>query len=412
MNAEQLNKTATVSAELTFEDPEGNLATAVRKIDSPVDGDPIVTVDIDERILASPELIETGLLMPARIAHIGFGPKSRSLYDALKMLTGLDQLAAVGLGAGSFGHGAKRFLKYGKDNGIEGHARDFAKCLKDAKEESEHTSLDLSKEYKINDEKLVEELSAIKTEADEKAGAALTVLQSEIADTLDVNETGDRKRLIAAVSKARVYLDEGSKDISLFKVLAALKTGGEEGFSDIRDAIDEARKSLKTALGWHVKQKNDTKLRLKALASKFYISEDLVHENSTCPLCETKLTSSEQMALAKELASLKSEAEFAERAITDACGDIEKFLRQAMPEIIALYFNVVSSLNPRDDFILAIKERFSLANPFRGILTGLASFVTSFADNSLNTLPAFQHNPTSIQAVSYTHLTLPTILLV
>ena len=398
LNAEQLSETANVSAQLIFEDPEGNLATAFRKIESPVDGDPIATVEIDERLLASPELIETGLLMPARIAHIGFGPKSRSLYDALKMLTGLDRLAAVAQGAGSFGHGAKRFLKYGKDNGIDGHARDFEKCLSVAKEESEHTSLVLSKEYKIDDEKLVEDLSAIKTEADEKAGAALTVLQSEIADTLDVNETGDRKRLIAAVSKARVYLDEGSKGIDLFKVLAALKTGKEEGFSDISDVIDEARASLKKALGWHAKQKRDTKLRLKALASKFFVSEDLVHEYFTCPLCESKLTSSKQITLAEELASLKSEAQFAERAIADACGDIEKSLRQTMPKPIALHFEELCTLDPRSDFTAAIKKRFGLDNPFRDILTGLASFATSFADSLLSTLPEFQHNPTSIQA--------------
>ena len=55
--------------------------------------------------------------MPARIGHIGFGERSQSLHHALKLLTGLDRLASVAIGAGSFGHKAKRFLKYAKDHG-------------------------------------------------------------------------------------------------------------------------------------------------------------------------------------------------------------------------------------------------------------------------------------------------------
>ena len=74
-----LNKTARVSATLTFEDPSGLLATATRAIESPVEGEPNVNEEVDPRLLFSPELIETGLLMPARSGHIGFGTKSQSL---------------------------------------------------------------------------------------------------------------------------------------------------------------------------------------------------------------------------------------------------------------------------------------------------------------------------------------------
>lgn len=132
LNPGDLKKTAFVSGKLTFADPAGNLATAIRSVESPVVGDPVVTEDIDARFLAMPQLIETGLLMPARIGHIGFGSKSQSLYQALKMLTGLDQLAAIGAGAAGFGHGAKRFLKYAKDSGIDGFERDFKTCLERA----------------------------------------------------------------------------------------------------------------------------------------------------------------------------------------------------------------------------------------------------------------------------------------
>ena len=99
-----LKKDAVVWARLTFTNPAGETATAERKTTSPLSGDPTLDATIDPRLLSSPALIEAGLLMPMRIGHIGFGEKSRALYQALKMLTGLDQLASVASGAAALGH--------------------------------------------------------------------------------------------------------------------------------------------------------------------------------------------------------------------------------------------------------------------------------------------------------------------
>ena len=57
--------------------------------------------------------------MPARLVRIGFGEKSGSLYEAVKMLTGLDQLADIADGCIQFTHNGRRFLKYGKENGLD-----------------------------------------------------------------------------------------------------------------------------------------------------------------------------------------------------------------------------------------------------------------------------------------------------
>jgi len=201
---DDLKKTASVFGKLTFADPEGNLATAMRSVESPTDTTPIVTEEIDARLLTMPQLIETGLLMPARIGHVGFGSKSQTLYQALKMLTGLDQLAAIGSGAAGFGHGAKRFLKYAKDNGIDGYERDFKTCLERAREQAEGTTIDLTKDYQLGAEELIEELTTIEEDASTRAGAALSLLKEEIAPDIDVGDADDRTRLINGVSKARV----------------------------------------------------------------------------------------------------------------------------------------------------------------------------------------------------------------
>jgi len=393
LSPNDLTKTASVSGKLTFADPEGNLATAERSVESSVDGNPVVTEEIDPRLLTMPQLIETGLLMPARIGHVGFGSKSQSLYQALKMLTGLDQLAAIGAGAAGFGHGAKRFLKYAKDNGIDGYESDFQTCLERAREQADDTAIDLTKDYKLGDKKLIEELTTIEDDASTRAGAALSLLKAEIAANIDVNDADDRTRLNGAVSKARVYVSEGVNGVPLFKAWAALKLAGEAGFSDIEEALETAKTSLATALDWHGKQKNDKKLRLKALASRFYVSEDLLGEKAHCPLCETKLTSDEQLALAAELADLRNDAEHAERAIADACHDIEKTIKALIPTELEPHFSVLSDMEPATAFAVAVNARFSDESPFSDVLTGIADFVKAQADTASKRLPAFTHTP-------------------
>ena len=59
-------------------------------------------VSIDRRLTTVPQLLETGLLMPARIPRIGFGDKSQSLYEGVKLLTGLDQLGDIADGVSKF----------------------------------------------------------------------------------------------------------------------------------------------------------------------------------------------------------------------------------------------------------------------------------------------------------------------
>ncbi|WP_299959415.1 hypothetical protein [uncultured Roseobacter sp.] len=399
LNPVDLKKTASVSGKLTFADPAGNLATAIRFVESPVDGDPVVTENIDARLLAMPQLIETGLLMPARIGHVGFGSKSQTLYQALKMLTGLDQLAAIGTGAAGFGHGAKRFLKYAKDNGIDGFERDFKTCLESAREQANNTVVDLAKDYRLGDENLVEELTAIEEDASTRAGAALSILKAEIAADIDVDDADDRTRLNNAVSKARVYVGEGANGVPLFKTWAALKLAGESGFSDIGEALESAKASLTTALVWHDKQKSDEKLRLKALASRFYVSEDHLSEKAHCPLCETQLSSDEQLALAAELAGLKSDAKHAERAIADACHDIEKIVKALIPNALQPHFTALSKMDPATAFSDAVRARFSDESPFADVLTGIAFFVKAQVDKMSDDLPAFTHtmeaNPAS-----------------
>lgn len=252
-SSDALKEVAVVESTLTFVDPEGTTAFAHRKISSPVEGDPVVETNIDQVLLASPALIETGLLMPARIGHIGFGDRSQSLYQALKMLTGLDQLAAVALGASNLAHRSKRFLKYAKDNGADALEVAFNTSIDQVRTLAEGTSVALDDKYKLGSDDLIERLTALEKDASSKAGNALAVLKTEIAATLDLENSNDRNGLDIAVSKARIHIEEGPKGLPLFAALGALKKAHKEGFSEVKTLIADAEASLAKALEWHSK---------------------------------------------------------------------------------------------------------------------------------------------------------------
>ena len=95
----KLGGTAEAWVRLTFQNEHGATAEAYRQLRVPVSGDPVFEEKVDPVLLSAPQLIETGLLMPARLSRIGFGERSQSIYEAVKLLTGLDQLADIGEGA-------------------------------------------------------------------------------------------------------------------------------------------------------------------------------------------------------------------------------------------------------------------------------------------------------------------------
>jgi len=81
------------------------------------------------RTVACLRLAEISILMPARLTKIGFGKNSLSLYEAVKQLTGLDQLSDIAEGCTAFGAANRKFMKYSKDQGIESYEHRFATSI-------------------------------------------------------------------------------------------------------------------------------------------------------------------------------------------------------------------------------------------------------------------------------------------
>jgi hypothetical protein len=80
----KLNGAAEAWVCLTFQNENGDTAEAYRRLAAPASGEPVFESKIDNVLLSAPQLIETGLLMPARLARIGFGDRSQSIYEAVQ----------------------------------------------------------------------------------------------------------------------------------------------------------------------------------------------------------------------------------------------------------------------------------------------------------------------------------------
>ena len=157
--------------------------------------------------------------MPARLARIGFGDKSSSLYEAVKMLTGLDHLSDIADGCIQFTHRGRRFLKYGKDNGLDRWDAKFTEAMAKAIQLADELHSPLPEKRALDSKTIVSDLNLVAARASSQAATHLTTLKSDIAPVLDTTTVGGRSMIRSAVAKARVIVDQGTKKHSTLQGL-------------------------------------------------------------------------------------------------------------------------------------------------------------------------------------------------
>ncbi|RWX36916.1 ATP-binding protein [Rhizobium leguminosarum] len=391
-NALKLAGTAEAWVRLSFQDDDGNTAEAFRRLIAAPVGEPQFESGIDPALRTAPHLIETGLLMPARLARIGFGEKSHSIYEAVKLLTGLDQLADIGEGAAAFSHKAKRFLKYGSDKGIQGIETKLETALDRATEEARKAGFVLTIADDREKRAYAQELRDLADGAAALAATHSRALQAEVAADIDTANPDHRARIRNAVSGARGILQQNVKGIPLFEAWAALKAAHADSLFDaLSPILTRARSQIGQAIAWDKRQGEDARLRLKALAAQYFAPAGHEHEDAECPLCKGKLSLPDQKALAAELDDLKAAADAAQRKLFDACAAIEKDIRDTIPAALVSHFASLADMQPRTAFESAMRERFVEEAPFSTVLTGMADFAANTAAGLSEKLPAFNH---------------------
>lgn len=386
----ELGHSVEVWVRLTFKAEDGEIATAYRRMVSPPNGDAQIEEQIDDRLRAASRLVEIGVLMPARLTKIGFGNSSQSLFDAVKQLTGLDQLSDVADGCSAFGAGNRKFMKYAKDQGIEKYEERFANSITSAKQLAEEFDFTLPDPIALGVEGIDTTLTAAAKEASERAGEHLATLKSEIPVTIDTATTEGRAKIKNAVTTARGLVAQGVKAISLFQTWKALTdAASDEHFAKLPSALQTAKADLAKGLEWHKRQTADGKLRLKALAAQSFVTVE--DNDSDCPLCTSPLDNEERRALAAELNDLKINAAAAERKIADVCRSIHETITGFVPVAIRSSRAAIDAMNPADAYTTAMVEKFVTDQPFFDILTGLAVSAKSIVEAQTKALPHFSY---------------------
>jgi hypothetical protein len=398
-NAIKLAGAAETWVRLTFQDPGGNSVEAYRRLVAAPGVKPVIEAAVAPELLSTPQLLEVGLLMPARLARIGFGERSQTIYEAVKLLTGLDQLAAIAEGATNLSHKSKRFMKYAVDSGAPAIDARMNLLLDRANEEAKKAGFTLKINGKREDKSYAQELRDIAKKVSQQAATHLSVIVSEISGALDINNSDDRTTIKNAVGAARGILQNSSKGVVVFEVWKALREAHNDSrFQAISDVLAGARQELGEGIAWDKRQNEDHKLRLKALASRFFKSAPHPHEDADCPLCEGKLSGDKRKALAAELTTLKAASAAAERKLTDVCAGIEQKIRNTLPVALNAHFAMAALMQPRDSFVAAAKEVFVESAPFSTVLTGMASFASKAATEIGQGLPVFIHESDKPQA--------------
>ena len=306
------------------------------------------------------------------------------------MLTGLDQLADIAEGCSQFTHGGRRFLKYGKDKGLERWATKFTEDITKAATKAEELQFVLLENRTLGGKTLVADLKQAATGASTEAGAHLATLKSEIAPAIDT-ETGEGRTVVRnAVGMARAIVNQGTKGIGLFEAWAALKAAKDEpAFVSFPGAIEDARAKLDRALSWHAKQNADQKFRLKALAAQFFVPPHEHSVSAKCPLCAALLSTADQQVLAAQLAELQKDAAEAERKLGDVCLELEADLIERLPLGLKRHRDVLATMEPKTGYSAAIRERFCEEPPFNNVLLGLAGQIKIRVTQQEAALPAF-----------------------
>jgi hypothetical protein len=389
---QDLAKTAEVWVRLTFTNGKGELATAYRRMICPSTAAATFEVAIDPRLQTAPELIEIGLTMPARISRIGFGDRSQSLYDAVKMLTGLDLLSDIADCCSQITHGGRKFLRYGKDNGIDGFAKIFNEDMAKAEVKSKELAFALPDDRAIGDADVVQALRTYGANASTAAGSHLATLKADIPPIINTATTEGRLTVRNAASSARAIAHQPISEIPIFEVWTALKEAKDrEPFQSLSVEIESVREKLARALIWHERQMLDAKFRLKALAAQSYIPP---HEHlgiSDCPLCTAALDTDARQLLAVELTELQNDAEEAERKIEDVCRSLEEDLLRHLSTGLNKHRDVLSAMNPKESYESFIQQRFCDEAPFKNILTGVASRLKAICIQQISSLPSFSY---------------------
>ncbi|MEO8909789.1 MAG: ATP-binding protein [Gemmatimonadaceae bacterium] len=359
-----------VEVKLTFKNPAGDEATINRILRNGQ-----ITDNVDSCLQLPPVLVETGLIMPTRLAHIRFGAGQQHLTDAVQMLTGLDEIALLGEFVGELCHKSRDYMGYSKAQQYDELMRQFSDSLSTAKEALVSIGKTMTELVPSDTRDKGGAMATLGKTLTDQAAAAVSVISTDLAPNLDLTSAAVQQRVAMAIDAAKAEMNQGLSGLPLWTTISSIATAlSPEASASLAVTIAAARKRLREALELNKRAAEDPRFQLKAVAAAWHKRH---HSGSVdvCPLCAQSLKNYPD--LAAEIDDVGSAGEAAQRTFRDNLNAIRSDLDAAIPTSITRFRSDVFAISPKRGLEAALRARFVDAPSYATCLTGLGALVSA-----------------------------------
>ena len=278
-----LNTPPNVRVEVVLSDAAGKLVSAYRHFDGKD-----VTYAADPVLQIPTILLEAGLLMPARMPHLRLDEGRGRLTDAVKKLTGLDELIELGSFIQGLCHASRDYLAFKKAE-LASSKTEFDKQIERARAALSPVAVVIPN-FEPSDTDIKDgEMAKFGKQLNEKAAELIRTISGDLASDLVLTDPKVQQRIVVALDGAEKDLVEGMLGISTWKLVESIAAELPSAHRvAARAAATAAEGTLDAAVKYFQKQQADVKFRLKAAGAHWHDANiDGPIEN--CPLCEVSL---------------------------------------------------------------------------------------------------------------------------
>lgn len=362
-----LKSPARVRVQLTFQNPNA----VVAKVERTLDGGK-VTTSIDPGFEVPSILLETGLLMPARLAHLRLDEGGGRLTDAVQKLTGLDDLVAIGALADGLCHKSREYLSY-KRKDLTAAMKEFDQAIGNARGSLTTVQVavpDFAVAHTDDDEG---EMAKFGKMLIDRAAELTQVVSNDLAGGLDLASPSVQHQVISAIGAAQEDLKAGLEGVSSWKTLQSIAQAfDEEQAKRVSDALAMARTRAEEAVRLLEKSSKDSKFQLKAVAAQWH-AQHKTGAVESCPLCEHDLKAIP--LLAQELEALRSAGDAATRRFDDNLNSISAELESSLSTPAKKFGHDILTLEPRAKLVEDLRTTFVVKDRYAKILLKFGTLV-------------------------------------
>ena len=368
-----LNSPARVHVELTFQNSEGSTS----KVERTLLGGKVTSLS-DPTFYLPSILIETGLLMPARMSQLRLDEGHGRLTDAVQKLTGLDDLVSIGLLVDGLCHQSREYRSF-KRKDLQADRKNFTDALSEAR--AALTPVDVEVPAFVPKDTADDHglMSTFGKQLVGRAAELTQVISGDLAEGLDLSSPKTQQEIVGSLAAAKEQVEAGIESLEAWKFLQSIAQAlTPEASSVIKLALSKAATDTQEAIRLLERSAADPKFQLKALAAKWH--ED--HEAGSienCPLCERGLQDSR--SLANELEELRSVGDAAARSFDDNVNAIFANLDDATPILKAKIDKSILTLNPRTLLMDALNAAFVSGERYDKYLVRFSALVKAALTN-------------------------------